>query len=309
LSRALEIICRDNLGLSPGESLLIVADPPLERLAARMAEFAREVGLSCELLEVGRVERAGLAPRGFTTETLAKAEAVLLVTSKSLSHTEQRRKACTDYGVRIASMPGVTEDMLCRLFRPGALRLVQQRTLAMAARLEGVKRVRLRTERGTELELSLEGRKIYTDTGVYHRPGSFGNLPAGEVSASPVPRTLSGRLVVDVAFAGLGKVDGLVLEIEKGGLVSARGEKSREVMKLLSGAAERLAGEFGIGTNPLARACPPTLEAEKALGTVHFGFGDNRSFGGENAASGHWDAVAHCERIEVDGELLELSAE
>lgn len=282
-----------------------MADPPYYKLAGRMVDTARKLGFACELLQIGPVAKAGAAPREFRREALARYPAVLLVTSGSLSHTETRRQACHAEGVRMASMPGLTEEMLIRLFRPGTAEQISRSTRMLARRLEGSDKIRIRTERGTKLELSLTGRKIYLDTGVYSDPGTFGNLPAGELSAAPVAGSAGGKLVVDVAFAGLGAVENLALEIENGRLVAAYGRRSRDLLDLLSGPAERVLGEFGIGTNRLAKPCAITLEAEKALGTVHFGFGDNRSFGGENSACGHWDAVIRCTSIEVDGEVLE----
>jgi leucyl aminopeptidase (aminopeptidase T) len=308
LAAAVGTICRENLGLRDSESLLIVADPPLASLVERMTAAARESGFRCALLEIGPVERAGQAPPDFTVRALARAKAVLLVTSRSLSHTEQRRAACREHGVRIASLPGLTAEMLCRLFPAGGASQVAERTLAALPWLEGAGPVRIRTERGTDLRFSLAGRKVYTDTGIYTRPGAFGNLPAGEVCAAPAAGSLEGSLVVDVAFAGLGAVDSLRLEIADGKIAEATGSRSADLLALLAPGPDRTAGEFGLGTNPLARLGPVTLEAEKAVGTVHFGFGDNRSFGGENRASGHWDAVLRCERIEVDGREVRLAA-
>jgi len=301
---AVQSICAENLGMGPEETLLVVADPPCYQLAGRIAETAQRLGFACELLPLGPVKKAGAAPEEFTPETLARYPAALLVTSRSLSHTETRRRACHSDGVRMASMPGVTEDMLLRLFTPGAAEQINRSTRRLAGRLEGARRVRVSTDSGTDLEFSFKGRKVYLDTGLYHEPGAFGNLPAGEISAAPVAASAAGKVVVDVAFAGLGAVENLVLEIEDGSLAAAHGPRSRDVLRFLSGPAERVLGEFGIGTNPLAKPCSITLEAEKAVGTVHFGFGDNRSFGGENFAQGHWDAVVLCNRIEVDGKMI-----
>ncbi len=299
-------ICREHLGLAPGESLLLVADPPQRRLAGKMAAAANGLGFPARLLEVGPIEKAAQAPPEFTIEALASSEAALLVTSRSLSHTDQRRAACGEKGVRIASMPGLSAEMLCRLFRPGKPKEIAERTLALASRLEGAGLIRVHNQRGTNLRLELTGRKIYTDTGLYHSPGSFGNLPAGEVCVSPVPGTLEGRVVVDVAFAGLGAVGSLVLELEQGRLKRAHGHDAERLLHLLDRPEFRVAGEFGMGTNALARPCAVTLEAEKALGTIHLGFGDSRSFGGENAASGHWDAVLRSDCLEIDGKRLDL---
>ncbi|MEA2064254.1 MAG: hypothetical protein U9P14_11185 [Gemmatimonadota bacterium] len=299
-------ICHGHMALKPGETILIVADPPMKELGRQMAAAAVSSGFEARLLEIGPVEKAGHAPLEFTAGALAATGAALLVTSKSLSHTEPRRTACYEKGVRIASMPGIRKGMICRLFRPGMPEVIARRTSELASRLEGAGRIVVSTGQSTQFELELTGREIFMDTGLYHDPGRFGNLPAGEVCASPVSGTCRGRAVVDVAFAGLGAVEGLVLEIEDGRLVGAQGPDSERVLGLLDRPECRVVAEFGIGTNPVAELSPLTLEAEKAVGTIHLGFGDSRSFGGGNAAIGHWDAVIRCRSIEVDGKALTL---
>ena len=213
---------------------------------------------------------------------------------------------CT--GVRMASLPQFTEDMLLRLFGKESALKVAECTAKLADQVKGARTVRLKCPAGTEMELSVENRGLFIDSGIYHDPGRFGNLPAGEVAWSPVPGSASGRIVADVAFAGVGAIDGLELIVENGRLAAATGPRADEVLELLCGESERVLGEFGIGSNPLATPCDITLEAEKAIGTVHFGFGDSRSFGGDNAASGHWDCVVRCPELVVDDKDVELSA-
>ncbi|MBW7996048.1 MAG: hypothetical protein FVQ81_05625 [Candidatus Glassbacteria bacterium] len=304
---AMESICGEHLSLHDDEVLLIVADPSRKALAGKMARAAETAGYGCNLIVIGEVVRAGQAPAGFTEELLAGFPAALLVTGKSLSHTDERRKACREQNTRIASMPGLTDDILLHLFRPGSADVVRRRTVEMVERVKDSRRVRVRGPAGTRMELSVQDRKLYLDTGLYRRPGDFGNLPAGEVAWSPVPGSASGRIVVDVAFAGLRGVNGLKLTIEDGAIVDAEGAKARELMQVLAGKPERVLGEFGIGTNPLARPGAVTLEAEKAVGTVHFGFGDSRSFGGTNQASGHWDCVVRADSLDIDSRAVELA--
>ena len=308
LQPAMQSICREHLGLGRDESLLIVADTGRRGLAAAMEEAARQAGFKCELIVVGEVKSASQAPPGFTTELLAAVPAALLVTGKSLSHTEQRRAACYEHNTRIASMPGVTEDMLLRLFKPGTADKVRMATIQLAEKVTDARQIRIVGHSGTALSLSVAGRTLHLDTGLYRRPGDFGNLPAGEVAWSPEGGSAKGRIVADVAFAGIGKVDELVLIIENGAIVDAEGDAAGQVLELLSGQPERVIGEFGIGSNFLARPCEITLEAEKAVGTVHFGFGDSRSFGGENRATGHWDCVVRCESLKIDGRVVELGS-
>ena len=154
--------------------------------------------------------------------------------------------------------------------------------------------------------MSVSGKKLYTDTGVYDSPGRFGNLPAGEIAWAPVNESASGTVVFDVAFAGVGSVDKLTMELEGSRVIDVAGDKSGQIRKMLLKESEKTLGEFGIGTNPFAIPGPITLEAEKAAGTVHLGFGDNRSFGGDNVASGHWDGVLMIDEMSIDGKVIDI---
>ena len=62
--------------------------------------------------------------------------------------------------------------------------------------------------------------------------------------------------------------------------------------------------EFGIGLNPRAKVTGNILEDEKAKGTSHIAFGNNRSFGGRVEVPSHLDFVFFQPRIMVDGVKL-----
>jgi len=49
------------------------------------------------------------------------------------------------------------------------------------------------------MRLSKKGRRALADTGDLKRPGSFGNLPAGEVYFAPLEGTAEGTLVLEWA--------------------------------------------------------------------------------------------------------------
>ena len=85
------------------------------------------------------------------------------------------------------------------------------------------------------------------------------------------------------------------------------GKQAQALRKLLEGAggdSVYVVAELGIGLNPQARVCGRVLEDEGVYGSVHFGFGDNRSLGGVNKAPMHLDAVILKPTVTVDGATI-----
>lgn len=62
--------------------------------------------------------------------------------------------------------------------------------------------------------------------------------------------------------------------------------------------------EIGVGFNPKARVTGKVIEDEKAKGTAHIAFGDNRSFGGYIEAPSHLDAVFFNPQIFLDAQKI-----
>lgn len=165
--------------------------------------------------------------------------------------------------------------------------------------------VRITAPGGTDAEIGLKGRSAKLDDGAFWKPGSGGNLPAGEVFISPAIRSGSGRLVFDgslsVADGGgafvpskpvTAQVEGGLVTRLSGGAGARRFEKSlrlgEEAARKMKGrkgwTASRVAsyarnarhlGELGIGLNPAARVTGNMLEDEKILGTCHIAIGAN----------------------------------
>ena len=60
-------------------------------------------------------------------------------------------------------------------------------------------------------------------------------------------------------------------------------------------------GEFGIGMNYKSRLIGNPLEDEKVFKTIHFGIGDNSTFGGDNIAGIHLDGVIKKPSLSISG--------
>ena len=163
LARAVRAVVQDCLAVKPGEELLVVCDPGTRSIGAALRAEGEAAGAEAVLAEMAPRELDGSEPPASIAAAMKSADVVLAPTTKSLSHTAARREACAA-GVRIATLPGVTEDMLARVMSADVEGL-RRRGAALAELLTGASEAVLRSGEDAELRLSLEGRTGFPDDG------------------------------------------------------------------------------------------------------------------------------------------------
>ncbi len=327
---------RVNMGLRPGERLLVVTDvpritdwrteiqPKLEAMLERavLARLVAEIGVeqfpdcSVSFLPFPATGRHGAEPDDATARRMPESDVVIALTTYSLSHTDAR-VATTKSGGRVASMP----EFEARMFEAGGPMAVDYRQIAadcqaFADLLTAAREVVVRAPHGTNLRFSIQGRPGGMDDGLYGtEPGMWGNLPAGEAYAIPLEGTGEGKLVAPAGWYPYLTED-MIFRFEKGEVVELVGggevgEKFRGLLNLGSDdpihIARRNLAELGIGTNPNARKPNNVLEAEKIMGTVHIAIGDNIHMGGKVEADLHDDFVQPQADLVLDGKPVILS--
>lgn len=194
-----------------------------------------------------------------------------------------------------------------------------------AARLKKVldagKEVHVTAPGGTDVTISIDGRKGMVDDGNFRLPGTGGNLPAGEVFISPAVGSAEGVIAFDgtVDLVPTAKIpkkpvvvtfrDGYVDEI-KGGKVAAellgviqKGEEMAREKGLTEEVRNaRHLGELGIGINYAAQMTGNLLEDEKLGRTAHFAIGGNYDY--DAKALIHQDCLVMRPSIWVDGKQI-----
>jgi leucyl aminopeptidase (aminopeptidase T) len=303
LDHAVQAVIRDCLGVREGEEVLVICNPASQRIGEGMRDTAQEAGADAVLAVMAERGSHAAEPPPPIAAAMAAADVVLAPTVQSLSHTAARR-AATEAGARIATLPGVTEEMLARVMSADMDGL-RRKGRAIAELLTAGQEARITCPNGSDLRLGLEGRTGVPDAGELTAPGVFGNLPCGEGFIAPVEGTAEGRLVVDgtIATVGLGD-DPAELVIHAGHLVSAEGERGRRLMELLTahGPDGTNVAELGIGTNEKAILSGEILEDEKLLGTAHVAFGASAAIGGTVQVPVHLDCLVMKPDVTVDGE-------
>jgi aminopeptidase len=219
-------------------------------------------------------------------------DAVVALSNYSTSHTRFRDFLTRICGTRYASMPLFEVSMV-----EGPMNVdwkqLSKTTKEIARRMGGAEAVEISTPDDTKISFSVKGRKVLADTGILTKPGSFGNLPAGEVFLAPVEGTAKGKLVL--YWAPTRELKSPVTLIVRDGYVrDVLGDE--EFVKQLGGKLgereeNRNIAELGIGTNSMAKRPDNILESEKIMGTIHIALGDNSSFGGRVDTPFHQDFV------------------
>ncbi|NPV69545.1 MAG: aminopeptidase [Firmicutes bacterium] len=291
------------MGLSAGEPTLIVTDTDRLDVGKALFEAAGSLGADAVMTVMKPRLVNGEEPPPGVAAAMAASRVVLCPTSKSLTHT-QARAAAARTGSRIATMPGITPDMLYEGAMTADYRKVSDLTLKVAGLLTNATSARIVYE-GRVLSMSLAGRKAVASTGRFLNPGESGNLPSGEAYIAPVEGTADGEMWVDGSVAGLGKVQGpLLVSIQRGTASSFSGWGARELERMLATPDARNVAELGIGTNDRARLTGTVLEDEKIYGSVHIAFGDNSTFGGTVKAGIHIDCIMLRPDLYLDDRLV-----
>ena len=310
LDRAITAVVRDCLGVREGEEVLVIANPATADLGERLRDEAGSAGAEAVLATMAeRASHAGEPPRTIAEAMLA-ADVVLAPTVQSLSHTAAR-KAASEAGARIATLPGVTEEMLARVMSAD-MEGLRRNGGAIADRLTAGSEARLTCPNGSALRIGIEGRNAIPDAGELTGPAAFGNLPCGEGFIAPVEGTTNGTLIVDGTIAGVGiPGEPVELTIEDGFLVEAEGDEGALLMDLLTahGKDGTNVAELGVGTNEKAELTGNVLEDEKILGTAHVAFGASAAIGGTVQVPVHLDCVVMHAEVWVDGEPVLIDGE
>ena len=296
----------ERLGVGGDDAFLVVYNPDLAPIADALAEAARVCTKSFRTLEFPTTSRNGEEPPADVAAAMAEASAIALVTTYSLSHTNARL-AVTRNGGRVASLPGINEEMFGRTI-PIDYSYLETLGRSLAAQLTEAEFCRITAPGGTDVEISLRGREGRSDDGDLRAAGAFGNMPAGEAYIAPFEQDGQGTIVFDGSLASWGLLEEPLTVAFAGGRAASMegGAAAAWLAETLDagGATGRVIAELGIGTNPGATITGLILEDEKVEGTIHLAFGTNTGIGGENESSVHIDGLVRDPTVELDGRAV-----
>jgi leucyl aminopeptidase (aminopeptidase T) len=305
INQCARVALKQCLNLSRQEQLLVVCDEPCREVGEAFWEEGIRMCREAVMVRIVPRKQNGNEPPDPVGELFGRFDVAVMPTSKSLSHTQARRKAC-EQGARIATLPGITVDVFERTMMTdwGKLGLLTRR---VAGQMSAARKVRVTSAAGTDIVFETGGRPAKADDGRLIFKGAFGNLPAGESYMAPLEETANGVIVIDGSFS-LGGLcaSPLVFIVKKGKVTEVREHPFAEELERLFekyGAAARNIAEFGVGTLDSATISGNTLEDEKVKGTIHFAVGDNASMGGVVKVPLHLDGIVREPDVWLDGVL------
>jgi leucyl aminopeptidase (aminopeptidase T) len=318
LANAARRVIEASLGVVTGDRVVIVVDQPREPLGATLAEVARSVGATAELVLLDQLGRRPLRslPASLRAE-LTRAQASVLLVGFEEGEWAMRREyvtLITELRLRHAHMIGVGRRAMLSGFSVDHQRILDA-TRAVRTRLRPDSVLRLRTPAGSDLEVKLDPRHRWQERVGIIRPGRWENLPSGELFTCP--GDVNGVFVADGSMGGaLGAATGVLTRAPlrltiKGGtcrsVQSVDRALSTAVEALLR--AERAGDKVGmvvLGTNVGMREATGEVLADQIMPGLHLGFG--ATFPEQTGAS--WDAptqlsmVATGADVDLDGSPL-----
>lgn len=308
LEKAAEVVLKKCMKLKENESCLIITDENKLKITKAFLKQAEKITKNVKLVQIPVGKVNGEEPPSNVAEQMKEFDVLIMPVTRSLSWTKAREEA-TNEGARAASMPSITEDIIERTIDV-AYGDMKKTAAELARKLSIADEIKITTTSGTDLTLSVKNREWHgLDSGIYDKPGKWGNLPSGEVFVAPVEGTANGVIFIDASMAGVGKLDrSIEVEIKDGSAVKfSGGGEAKKLKTMLDKVGSRKAfniAELGIGINPNARVIGVVLEDEKVKGTCHIAFGNNALFGGKVDVPIHVDGVIKKPTIKADGKLI-----
>ena len=297
-----EQILKKCLSIKRSDRVLVLCDRNTLPIGQTFFDASEKLSISPLLIEMPISTHHGMEPSNTVADAMIHSNVIIAPTTYSITYTDATR-ASLARGARVVTMPGITMEMLRKGGLDADYMEVAKTIKKFGRKLQRSKQIRITTDNGTDLTASIEGRRwILDDNGLCNKRGMITNLPAGKVFIPPNERSVNGKLVIDGVF--LPRVDGFIeMDIKNGVAENISGPK--EIKELLGKSkCGRTVCEIGIGMNPKARIVGNILEDQKAKGTVHIGFGDNSTFGGEISCDMHNDGMLYSPTLEVDGNII-----
>lgn len=164
--------------------------------------------------------------------------------------------------------------------------------------LKGKKLIRVTSDGGTDITVSIEGRPALQVTPIRKRGMMMGPTPLwAEVAFAAVEDQSEGIVVVDGVMLGIGLpgqvTNPITWTMECGHAVKIVGGLEAEKLKQVISGVENsdIIGEFAFGVSDKAPFGTPSEKGR--VGTVHFALGDNHNAypGGQNVCRLHLDGV------------------
>ena len=313
--------------VSEGQDVLVVTDTAHDPMVwTAVATCVHELGATPTVSLFPQREADYQNPPPPVAEAMMKVDLIVLVATTGMFHCEAAHRAMAS-GVPVILMDsGMTADMLTKGAVTADYGEMLQLRYRLAKRLEGAKMGRLRSQHGTDVTYSIEGRifvppkpdpsrnplKVFrrSEEGRKNSP-LYGLLfPGYELNIPPVEGTANGVIVVDTSMHQLGLLQHPIrFTVKEGYITSIEGGYQAQMLedylyRFGDDNARCMPVEASIGLNPKARVTGVLREDKMILGSMHVALGRNDDVGGTVYSALHMDGVILRPTLEVDDDLI-----
>ncbi len=297
------------LAVRPGERLVIVTDFGRPRsITELLTATAALYRLEAVVVMMPSREMGGEEPPAAVAAAMREADAIIIQTSHSMTHTNAERAALRA-GARVCNIREVDEEMMMHGGMTADYEEVDRLTRRGVALLAAASTARVTTPEGTDLRMHLAGRPAFGLSGFARRPGEFSGLPDGEAAIAPVEGSTDGVVVNPYLIEKIGPVtEAFRLEAASGRIVRVEGGAQAQMLNEILGRKDpggrNFAAELALGTNPACRLIPKSREVKKRLGQAHVALGDNLSLAGKVESAIHLDIILLRPTVTLDDRVV-----
>lgn len=318
-------IITKQLGLEPGENLIIVFEEETGAVATLLDEVARDLAIRTLMIFAPRqmqaATRMGDGLPTTVTAAIQQANAMITCVNDS-SECMLYRSLLLDTqnpDIAIGHTPGISVSMVSECF-PQSHAAIEKKCDFLALPLAMSKKICITTR-----EKDGTAHELYADINAWERlpiisngyipEGSWGNLLPGEVYIAPEQDTAKGSIVINASVPGRILEEDLILYFSRGRIKDIR-TSSENTLDYFQATTQKVAeknrdhnwdilAEIGIGVNEnIKEVTGKPIIDEKIYGTVHIAIGENTGMGGTNESSIHYDMTTYSPDISVDDRPL-----
>ncbi|MDO9537523.1 MAG: aminopeptidase [Thermoplasmata archaeon] len=320
LKKAADVAAENVLGVKPGDKALIITNPESNVFSISMAMYDAiiECGGSPVIMVQPYKSQLDFAEKSVIEAIRSNPDICISLSAEKLGKDEVGIKNNYKFGdkeydhifdylyrgkmMRAFWSPSVTAEMFSKTVPIDYSRLRKECT-GIKEILDKAVSVHVASDKGTDLTIGLRNRLAEMDDGDFRRPGTGGNLPAGEVYVSPALGSSQGTIAFDGSIS-LEKGDLLIKQpiiahIKDNFVTNLEGGEEAVILEktlqngrdnalamVKSGKLDPIAGddyaknarnlgELGIGLNRKAEIVGNMLEDEKVYSTCHIAIGAN----------------------------------
>ena len=198
-----QVVVQDVVKVKKGERVLIIANPATSEIAEDLYSASCEVGANATIIfqsdktsfdNANEEVLAAIATEPevcFSISNIKLGKDPKATANPYITESGEKFTHIFDYlmdgkkTMRGAWTPGITVDMMNRTAAIDYKEL-QERCKTLGKIFENAVSVKVTAPGGTNLLVPINGRTLLFDDGDFSKPGSGGNIPAGEVFISPV---------------------------------------------------------------------------------------------------------------------------